>query len=168
MWAPKETSAVQGINALLNILYSFISHPLIPSYIGDMGDPQQFPTALYVTMGIEIVLFTILGAVVYVKVGESGVWTVILTALQYRPLRLSNFAGTDLMVSPAYGSLTESFGKAAAGLALPTIVSVGICSPTQTPHADHSLAAYCRIAVFARDVASCVLPNLQRRISASS
>lgn len=71
MWAPKGTSVVKGINAILNILYSFIGHPLIPSYIGDMKDPMQFPKALYITMAIEIVLFTILGAVVYAVVGES-------------------------------------------------------------------------------------------------
>jgi len=130
MWAPKGTTTVQGINALLNILYSFIGHPLIPSYIGDMRDPQQFPTALYITMGIEIVLFTILGAVVYIKVGESSVWTATLLVLRCRSSRLCKFTGTDLTVSPAYGSLTERLGKAAAGLALPTIVSVGICSQT--------------------------------------
>lgn len=71
MWAPKGTTAIKGINAVLNIIYSFIGHPLIPSYIGDMRDPSQFPTALYITMAIEIVLFTILGAVVYVKTGKS-------------------------------------------------------------------------------------------------
>jgi hypothetical protein len=61
MWAPEGTTAIKGINAVLNIIYSFIGHPLIPSYIGDMRDPSQFPTALYITMAIEIVLFTILG-----------------------------------------------------------------------------------------------------------
>jgi amino acid transporter len=70
MWAPKGTSPIKGINAILNIIYSFIGHPLIPSYIGDMRDPTQFPKALYITMAIEIVLFTILGVVVYIKVGE--------------------------------------------------------------------------------------------------
>ena len=74
MWAPKGTTAIKGINAVLNIIYSFIGHPLIPSYIGDMRDPSQFPTALYITMAIEIVLFTILGAVVFVKTGKSWVY----------------------------------------------------------------------------------------------
>ena len=31
--------------------------------------------------------------------------------------------GTELTVSPAYGSLGEKLGKASVGLALPTIVS---------------------------------------------
>ena len=60
------------MNAVLNILYSFIGHPLIPSYIGDMKDPSQFPKALYITMAIEIALFTVLGAFVYYRTGESG------------------------------------------------------------------------------------------------
>jgi amino acid permease len=71
VWAPKGTTFVKGVNAVLNIVYSFIGHPLIPSYIGDMRDPSQFPKALYITMAIEIALFTVLGAFVYHRTGES-------------------------------------------------------------------------------------------------
>lgn len=51
-------------------------------------------------------------------------------------LRLVDGTGTDLTVSPAYGSLREDLGKAAAGLALPTIASP---SPRLLPctSADH-------------------------------
>lgn len=65
VWAPPGTTFVQGVNALLNIVYTFIGHALIPSFIGDMEHPEHFPKSLAVSMIAEMLLFTITGAVVY-------------------------------------------------------------------------------------------------------
>ncbi|GAA5980482.1 hypothetical protein JCM5350_001516 [Sporobolomyces pararoseus] len=102
VWAPEGTTFVQGVNALLNVVYTFIGHALIPSFVGDMERPQDFPKALAVSMAAEFALFTITGAVVY------------------------HYTGTEYATAPAYGSLRERYGKVAAGFVLPTIIIVGI------------------------------------------
>jgi len=102
VWAPEGTTFVQGVNALLNVVYTFIGHALIPSFVGDMEHPKDFPKALAVSMAAEFCLFTITGAVVY------------------------HYTGTEYATAPAYGSLHERYGKIAAGFVLPTIIIVGI------------------------------------------
>lgn len=99
VWAPEGTTFVQGVNALLNVVYTFIGHALIPSFVGDMERPQDFPKALAISMAAEFALFTITGAVVY------------------------HYTGTEYATAPAYGSLRERYGKVAAGFVLPTIIS---------------------------------------------
>lgn len=44
---------------------------MIPSFIGDMKRPQDFPKALYVSMTAELILFTLGGAIIYWQVGEE-------------------------------------------------------------------------------------------------
>ncbi|KAL8281382.1 hypothetical protein RQP46_006066 [Phenoliferia psychrophenolica] len=95
VWAPEGTSFVSGLNA-------WVGQALIPSFVGDMKNPEDFPKALYVSMAAEFCLFTITGAVVY------------------------QYAGTQYTTAPAYGTLIEKYGKVAAGFTLPTIIIVGI------------------------------------------
>ncbi|GAA5836212.1 hypothetical protein JCM11251_007395 [Rhodosporidiobolus azoricus] len=102
VWAPEGTTFVQGTNAVLNIVYTFIGHALIPSFIGDMENPKDFPKALGISITAQLVMYTIVGAVVY------------------------HYAGIELTTAPAYGSLNYKYGHAAAGLVLPTIIIVGI------------------------------------------
>ncbi|GAA5923456.1 uncharacterized protein JCM15063_003652 [Sporobolomyces koalae] len=102
VWAPEGTTFVQGVNALLNVVYTFIGHALIPSFVGDMEQPRDFPKALAVSMAAEFILFTLTGAIVY------------------------HYTGTEYATAPAYGSLRVRFGKVAAGFVLPTIIIVGI------------------------------------------
>ncbi|CDZ97743.1 Amino acid transporter, transmembrane [Phaffia rhodozyma] len=102
VWAPEGTTFVQGVSALLNIVYTFVGQALIPSFVGDMARPEDFGKALYLSMAAELLLFTITGAVVY------------------------SYTGTQLTTAPAYGSLIKRFGKPAAALTLPTIIIVGI------------------------------------------
>lgn len=90
---------MQGVNALLNVVYTFIGHALIPSFVGDMEQPRDFPKALAVSMAAEFILFTLTGAIVY------------------------HYTGTEYATAPAYGSLRVRFGKVAAGFVLPTIIS---------------------------------------------
>lgn len=75
---------------------------LIPSFVGDMAKPEDFPKALYLSMAAELVLFTITGAVVY------------------------SHTGTILTTAPAYGSLIKRYAQPAAAFTLPTIIIVGI------------------------------------------
>ncbi|KAJ9098964.1 hypothetical protein QFC19_006188 [Naganishia cerealis] len=102
VWAPKGTTFVQGVNAVLNIAYTFIGQALIPSFVGDMKRPEDFPKALYISMAVEMALFSTCGAIVY------------------------SYAGTVLTTAPAYGSLIAKYGKPAAAMVLPTVIIVGI------------------------------------------
>ncbi|SCV67981.1 BQ2448_102 [Microbotryum intermedium] len=101
VWAPKRTTFIQGMNALLNIVYTWIGHALIPSFVGDMERPEDFPKALAVSMLFEFILFTLTGALVYFYAGQYS-------------------------TAPGYGSLIAKYGKVAAGFTLPTIVIVGV------------------------------------------
>lgn len=99
VWAPKGTTFVQGVSALLNIIYTFTGQALIPSFVGDMKNPEEFPKALYISMSVEVLLFTICGAVVYSTTGQ-------------------------LATTPGYGSLTGWWRYVASALTLPTIVRI--------------------------------------------
>ncbi|ORY80240.1 transmembrane amino acid transporter protein-domain-containing protein [Leucosporidium creatinivorum] len=101
VWAPEGTTFVQGMNALLNIVYTWIGHALIPSFVGDLERPEDFPKALAVSMAFEFALFTLTGAIVYHYAGQFS-------------------------TAPGYGSLISRYGKVAAGFTLPTIIIVGI------------------------------------------
>jgi amino acid permease len=79
--------------------YTFIGQALIPSFVGDMARPQDFPKALYSSMAAELILFSTCGAIVY------------------------SHTGIDLTTAPAYGSLIAKYAKPAAALVLPTVVS---------------------------------------------
>ena len=95
------------MNALLNIVYTWIGHALIPSYVGDMARPQDFPKALAISMFFEFVLFTLTGAVVYHYAGQFS-------------------------TAPGYGSLIEKYAKVAAGFTLPTILLVGVLCESES------------------------------------
>ena len=83
-------------------VYTWVGQALIPSFVGDMSNPQDFPKALAISMVFEFCLFTVAGAVVYF------------------------YAGTQYTTAPAYGSLIAKYGKVAAGFTLPTIIIVGV------------------------------------------
>ncbi|KAJ9119931.1 hypothetical protein QFC24_005414 [Naganishia onofrii] len=114
VWAPKGTTFVQGVNAVLNIAYTFIGQALIPSFVGDMKHPEDFPKALYISMAVEMALFSTCGAIVY------------------------SYAGTVLTTAPAYGSLIAKYGKPAAAMVLPTVVSLERRLPFSRALADFS------------------------------
>lgn len=108
VWAPPGTTFVQGMSALLNIAYTFLGQALIPSFIGDMARPEEFPKALYASMTLEVILFTVCGAVVFAH------------------------TGTALTTAPAYGTLIAKYARPAAALVLPTIFIVGVLYSTVT------------------------------------
>lgn len=65
VWAPEGTTFVSAVSAILNIVYTWVGQALIPSFVGDMAHPEDFPKALAISMFFEFCLFTITGAVVY-------------------------------------------------------------------------------------------------------
>ncbi|KAH6621580.1 amino-acid permease [Chaetomium sp. MPI-SDFR-AT-0129] len=97
-----STTFVNGLGAFLNISYTFIGQITLPSFIAEMRDPRDFPKALWACTIAEIILFSIVGAVVYAYVGN-----------QY-------------MTAPAFGSLEPLFKKVAFSFMIPTIIFLGV------------------------------------------
>jgi hypothetical protein len=57
----KGTTFVAGMNAFLNISYTFIGQITLPSFIAEMRDPREFPKALWIVTISEIFVFSIIG-----------------------------------------------------------------------------------------------------------
>ncbi|TVY83386.1 N amino acid transport system protein [Lachnellula suecica] len=99
----KGTTFVAGMSAFLNISYTFIGQITIPSFIAEMRDPKDFPKALWVVTIGEIIVFSIVGAVIYAYVGD-----------QY-------------YTAPAFGSLSnEVYKKVSFSFMIPTLIFLGV------------------------------------------
>ncbi|KAK9779042.1 putative Amino acid transporter transmembrane domain-containing protein [Seiridium cardinale] len=96
------TTFVSGLNAFLNISYTFIGQITLPSFIAEMKDPRDFPKALWACTILEILVFSIVGAVVYAYVGN-----------QY-------------MTAPAFGSLETLYKKVSFSFMIPTLIFLGV------------------------------------------
>jgi hypothetical protein len=97
------TTFVSGLNAFLNISYTFIGQITLPSFISEMKEPRDFPKALWAVTIAEIILFSLVGAVVYA------------------------YTGTQYNTAPAFGSLgNEVFKKVAFSFMIPTLIFLGV------------------------------------------
>lgn len=61
------TGFVAGLNAFLNISYTFIGQITLPSFIAEMREPKDFPKALWAVTIAEVILFSLVGGAVYGK-----------------------------------------------------------------------------------------------------
>ncbi|OLN96873.1 N amino acid transport system protein 2 [Colletotrichum chlorophyti] len=96
------TTFVAGMNAFLNISYTFIGQITLPSFIAEMKDPRDFPKALWaVTIG-EIIVFSVVGGVVY------------------------GYVGNQYMTAPAFGSLEDVYKKVSFSFMIPTLIFLGV------------------------------------------
>ncbi|KAI9706523.1 MAG: hypothetical protein M1836_003529 [Candelina mexicana] len=99
----KGTKFVPGMNAFLNISYTFIGQITIPSFIAEMREPKDFPKALWAVTICEVLVFGIVGAVIYA------------------------YTGTNYNQAPAFGSLgNELFKKVAFSFMIPTLIFLGV------------------------------------------
>ena len=101
--AVKNTGFVSGMNAFLNISYTFIGQITIPSFIAEMKEPKDFPKALWVVTICEILVFGLVGSVIYA------------------------YTGTQYNVSPAFGALgNELYKKVSFSFMIPTLIFLGV------------------------------------------
>ena len=99
----KGTTFVAGMNAFLNISYTFIGQITLPSFIAEMRDPKDFPKALWAVTIAEIIVFGCVGAVVYA------------------------YTGNQYNTSPAFGSLgNELYKKVSFSFMIPTLIFLGV------------------------------------------
>lgn len=101
--APSGTTYVAGMNAFLNISYTFIGQITIPSFIAEMKNPKDFPKALWAVTICEIILFSLVGGVVY------------------------GYTGSQYNTSPAFGSLgNRLYQKVSFSFMIPTLIFLGV------------------------------------------
>ncbi|KAJ5561925.1 hypothetical protein N7535_003612 [Penicillium sp. DV-2018c] len=97
------TSFVKGMNAFLNISYTFIGQITLPSFIAEMKEPRDFWKSVTAVTIAEIIVFSIVGAITYVYVGN-----------QY-------------MIAPAFGAIgDEVYKKVSFSFMIPTIIFLGV------------------------------------------
>jgi len=97
------TTFVSGMNAFLNISYTFIGQIVLPSFIAEMKNPLDFNKAIWVVTIAEIILFSLVGAIVYA------------------------YTGSQYNTAPAFGSLgNEVFAKTAFSFMIPTLLFLGV------------------------------------------
>lgn len=97
------TTFVDGMSAFLNISYTFIGQITLPSFIAEMRDPQEFWKSVTAVTIAEVIVFSIVGAVIYA------------------------YTGNQYMTSPAFGSLgDEVYKKIAFSFMIPTLIFLGV------------------------------------------
>ncbi|KAL8980012.1 MAG: hypothetical protein Q9177_005993 [Variospora cf. flavescens] len=91
------------MNAFLNISYTFIGQITLPSFIAEMKEPKDFGKALWTVTIAEVIVFSLVGAVVY------------------------NYTGSQYNTSPAFGSLgNELHLKVSFSFMIPTLIFLGV------------------------------------------
>lgn len=99
----KGTTYVKGMNAFLNISYTFIGQITLPSFIAEMKEPRDFPKALWAVTIAEVIVFSVCGAVTYA------------------------YTGTTYNVSPAFGALgNRTFELVSFSFMVPTMIFLGV------------------------------------------
>ena len=96
------TTFVAGLNAFLNISYTFIGQITLPSFIAEMRDPRDFPKALWACTILEILVFSVVGSVIYA------------------------YTGNQYITAPAFGSLEPLYKKISFSFMIPTLIFLGV------------------------------------------
>lgn len=97
------TTFVAGMNAFMNISYTFIGQITIPSFIAEMKEPKDFPKALWAVTIAQVVLYSLVGGLIY------------------------GYTGTNYNTAPAFGSLgNEVYLKVSFSFMIPTIIFLGV------------------------------------------
>ncbi|KAK5992195.1 N amino acid transport system-like protein [Cladobotryum mycophilum] len=97
----KTTTFVQGMAAFLNISYTFLGQLAIPSFIAEMRDPREFPKSLWACTIAEIIVYSIVGGVIYA------------------------YTGNQYVTAPAFGSLEDLYKKISFSFMIPTLIFLG-------------------------------------------
>jgi hypothetical protein len=101
--AKQGTPFVAGMNAFMNISYTFIGQITLPSFIAEMKNPRDFPKALWAVTIAEVIVFSLVGSIIYV------------------------YTGTEYNVAPAFGSLgNDVYLKVSFSFMIPTIIFLGV------------------------------------------
>ncbi|RDW71952.1 hypothetical protein BP5796_07986 [Coleophoma crateriformis] len=99
----RGTKFYSGLAACLNIVYTFVGQITLPSFIAEMKDPRDFPKALWAVTIAEIIVFSLVGAIVYA------------------------YTGNQYNTAPAFGSLgNDVYKKVSFSFMIPTLIFLGV------------------------------------------
>jgi hypothetical protein len=97
------TTFIAGMGAFLNISYTFIGQITLPSFIAEMREPEEFWKSIIAVTIAEVILFSLVGAIIYA------------------------YTGIQYMTTPAFGSLgNEVFKKVSFSFMIPTLIFLGV------------------------------------------
>ncbi|TQS33251.1 hypothetical protein Golomagni_06412 [Golovinomyces magnicellulatus] len=107
----KSTTFVNGMAAFLNISYTFIGQITLPSFIAEMRDPREFPKSLWACTIAEIIVFSVIGAVMYAFAGDQYVGAPAFSSLHplYKKVSFSFMIPTLIFLGCLYASVTARF-----------------------------------------------------------
>lgn len=104
-WPKEGTDFASGMVAINNIVFAYTFAPALPSFMSEMHTPKDYTKAVYSLGLIEMVLYTLIGSLVYAFVGQDVKSPALLSA---GPL-LSRIAfGVALPVIFISGSINTS------------------------------------------------------------
>lgn len=107
-----STPFYSGMNAFLNIAYTFIGQITLPSFIAEMKDPRDFRKSLWVVTICEVILFSLVGAIVYAYTGSqynTAPAFYSLGNLTYRKVAFSFMIPTLIFLGVLYASVSARF-----------------------------------------------------------
>ncbi|PWN41759.1 hypothetical protein IE81DRAFT_324256 [Ceraceosorus guamensis] len=109
-WAPEGTTFVEGFNAFLNILFTWVGQIMYPSFISEMKNPNDFPKALYATTAMEFFLFLFVGIYVYAFAGQyAETPAVAILPKLYKQISFSFVLVTSIIIGCLYGSVVAKY-----------------------------------------------------------
>ncbi|CAD6889866.1 unnamed protein product [Tilletia laevis] len=109
-FAPKGTTFVQGFNAMLNIIFTWVGQCLYPSMIAELRDPREFGKALYVVTAVEFVLFSVVGITVYALTGQfAGAPAVITLKPVFKKIAFAFVFPTTVIIGVLYASVVAKY-----------------------------------------------------------
>lgn len=106
------TTFGQGLAAFLNISFTFIGQITLPSFIAEMKEPRDFWKSVTVVTIAEIILFSIVGALVYVFIGSQYIQSMAIGSLGndlYMKISFSFMVPTLIFLGVLYASVSARF-----------------------------------------------------------
>ncbi|KAJ5129061.1 hypothetical protein N7448_002773 [Penicillium atrosanguineum] len=106
------TSFAAGLGAFLNISFVFIGQITLPSFIAEMKEPKDFWKSVTVVTIAEIVLFSVIGALVYAFTGSQYIQDMAFSSLGndlYMKVSFSFMVPTLLFLGVLYASVSARF-----------------------------------------------------------
>ena len=115
------TTFVSGMNAFLNIAYTFIGQITLPSFIAEMKNPYDFRKALWLVTICEIIVFSLVGGIGKLR-QSCRICNLRLTANV-----VYGYTGTQYNTAPAFGSLgNDVYKKVSFSFMIPTLIFLGV------------------------------------------
>ncbi|KAJ5201054.1 hypothetical protein N7449_005857 [Penicillium cf. viridicatum] len=105
VWPKENVSFSTAMVAINNIVFAYSFAPAIPSFMNEMHIPKDYTKAIYTLGVIEIVIYTLIGSLVYLFVGQEVQSPALLSA---GPLMSRIAFGVALPVVFISGSLNTS------------------------------------------------------------